>query len=80
MANDPADLILGIVATIGTRGLLVDELAVFLPEGIPVLLHTVGCFLRQQWVLLTREAPSSAIDQMPMEAIELITGHLIEEP
>ena len=47
VANDSADLILGIIATIGTRGLLVDELAVFLPESIPVLLHTVGCFLRQ---------------------------------
>ena len=47
MANDSADLILGIIATIGTRGLLVDELAVFLPEGIPVLLHTIGSLLRQ---------------------------------
>ena len=79
MLYDLTDLRPGVVATIGTGGTPVYELAVLLPEGVPVVGHAVGRFLGQQGVLRTGEAPASSIDQMPVEAVELVASHLVEE-
>ena len=74
---DGTDIFTAVVATIAIRSPFVDEAAVLLPPLIPVADGAERRFLRQQGIFLLGEAPATAIDQMPVEAIELVASHLI---
>ena len=74
---DGTDIFTAVVATIAIRSPFVDEVAVLLPPLIPVADGAERSFLRQQGIFLRGEAPATAIDQMPVEAIELVASHLI---
>ena len=79
MTDDTLDLLLGIVATISPWSTFIDEATILLPPLVPIALGAESGLLRQQRILLRREAPPATVDEMPMEAVELVSCHLVEQ-
>ena len=73
------DVLQAVVAAVAPRGAFVDKAAILLPPLIPVTYCAEGGLLRQEGVLLRGEAPAPTVDEVPVEAVELIASHLIQE-
>ena len=73
------DVLQAVVAAIAPRGAFVDKATVLLPPLIPIAYCAEGCLLRQEGVLLRGEAPATTVDEVPVEAVQLIASHLIQE-
>ena len=73
------DVLQTVVAAVAPRGAFVDKAAILLPPLIPVTYCAEGCLLRQEGIFLRGEAPAPTVDEVPVEAVELIASHLIQE-
>ena len=73
------DVLQAVVAAVAPRGAFVDKAAILLPPLVPVTYCAEGGLLRQEGVLLRGEAPAPTVDEVPVEAVELIASHLIQE-
>ena len=73
------EVLQAVVAAVAPRGAFVDKAAILLPPLVPVTNCAEGGLLRQEGVLLRGEAPATTVDEVPVEAVELIASHLIQE-
>ena len=73
------DVLQAVVTAVAPRGAFVDKAAILLPPLVPVTYCAEGSLLRQEGVLLRGEAPATTVDEVPVEAVELIASHLIQE-
>ena len=74
-----AHFILRIIASVSTGSFFSAESSVtVVPPFLPVFLCSVGSFFRQTRIFLDFQAPTSTINQMPMEAIKLVISHCIK--
>ena len=71
-----ADVVLRVVAAVGTRSSLLAILAsAFEPPVFPYSLRTPGGELRQARILLDFDTPACAVGQVQVQAVQLEAGH-----
>ena len=73
------DVLQAVVAAVAPGGAFVDKAAILLPPLVPVTYSAEGGLLRQEGIFLRGEAPATTVDEVPVEAVELIASHLIQE-
>ena len=80
VGNDLPCLLLGVVPSVGTwRPLLRIAPVALYPPLYPVALGAIGGPLSEAWAALDLQAPATGIGEVPVEPIELVPLHLIEQ-
>ena len=80
VGNDLPCLLLRVVSSVGTGCplLCIAPVALY-PPLHPVALGAIGGSLSEEWATLDLQAPAAGIGEVPVEAIELVPLHLVEQ-